>query len=214
VINPKNCILLQKIFHNLIVLVYTAQKARGNLHIYGSLLITWHDNSNSAKIHLTLMKLSGADPVLLKTVVPMQQSVCALLQPIGSMQPGQRSRIPAHCSAWDQMAFKGSSQLKPFHDSMIPTPPPPIHLQDLGRETAGGQNPLALSVSPLGSCLQWEQRYGVWDWAPAVVSPPDTRAVMPPSLCAPAPHWHPPVTPISQKLHLAIAYMGEILFLK
>lgn len=156
-INPKNCILLQKIFHNLIVLVYTAQKARGNLHIYGSLLITWHDNSNSAKIHLTLMKLSGADPVLLKTVVPMQQSVCALLQPIGSMQPGQRSRIPAHCSAWDQMAFKGSSQLKPFHDSMIPTPPPPIHLQDLGRETAGGQNPLALSVSPLGSCLPWEQ---------------------------------------------------------
>lgn len=118
VINPKNCILLQKIFHNLIVLVYTAQKARGNLHIYGSLLITWHDNSNSAKIHLTLMKLSGADPVLLKTVVPMQQSVCALLQPIGSMQPGQRSRIPAHCSAWDQMAFKGSSQLKRLHDSL------------------------------------------------------------------------------------------------
>lgn len=51
----------------------SAQKAQENLHIWGTLLITWRDISNSAKIHLALMKLSGADATLPGTQALMQQ---------------------------------------------------------------------------------------------------------------------------------------------
>lgn len=56
----------------------SAQKAQENLHIWGTLLITWRDISNSAKIHLALMKLSGADATLPGTQALMQQSVCGM----------------------------------------------------------------------------------------------------------------------------------------